>query len=241
VERPYYACPVCRWDTEAVRELRGAVYRGDGSVIEIVRGRLTDDVLQMAGDGLLDAVAQGVDGAVELASHCAAGLRDRSWWGDDELADQVEAALGRGATPLLRPLAVDVEELASFLEGDPIYGKARIDLKSGEIWPPRDDLEDDEVDDDEGRWLYVDQQGSHDGYRDMERFIATVTDPEIADRLEIAINGKGAFRRFKDVLSRWPEEFGRYVMLRDERQRGRARAWLAAEGYRPAGAAHLSP
>ena len=104
---------------------------------------------------------------------------------------------------------------------------------------PRDDLEDDEVDDDEGRWLYVDHQGSHDGYRDMERFIATVTNPEIADRLQIAITGKGAFRRFKDVLSRWPEEFGRYVMLRDERQRGRARAWLAAEGYRPAGAARL--
>lgn len=75
------------------------------------------------------------------------------------------------------------------------------------------------------------------GYRDMERFIATVTDPEITDRLEIAITGKGAFRRFKDVLSRWPDELGRYVMFRDERQRGRARAWLAAEGYRPAGTA----
>ena len=46
MERPYYAYPVCRWDTEAVRELRGTVYRGDGSVVEIVRGRLTDDVLQ---------------------------------------------------------------------------------------------------------------------------------------------------------------------------------------------------
>jgi Uncharacterised protein family (UPF0158) len=239
VERPYYACSVCRWGTEAVRQLRGAVYRGDGTIIEMLRGRLTDDVLQMAGDGLLDAVAQGVDGAVELASRCAAALRDRSWVGDDELADQLEAALGRGATPLLYPLAVDVEELASFLEGDPIYGEARIDLKSGEIWPPRDDLdEDDEVDDDD-RWLYIHHQGSHDGYRDMERFIATVADPEIADRLEIAITGKGAFRRFKDVLSRWPEELSRYVIFRDERQRGRARAWLVAEGYRPASAAHL--
>jgi hypothetical protein len=73
----------------------------------------------------------------------------------------------------------------------------------------------------------------------MERFIATVADPEIADRLEIAITGKGAFRRFKDVLSRWPEELGRYVIFRDECQRGRARAWLVAEGYRPAGAAHV--
>ena len=240
MERPYYACSVCRWGTEGVRQLRGAVYRGDGTIIEMLRGRLTDDVLQMAGDGLLDAVAQGVDGAVELASRCAAALRDRSWVGDDELADQLEAALGRGATPLLRPLAVDVEELASFLEGDPIYGEARIDLKSGEIWPPHDDLEEDDgVDDVEGPWRYIPHQGSHDGYRDMERFIATVADPEIADRLEIAIAGKGAFRRFKDVLSRWPEGLSRYAIFRDERQRGRARAWLVAEGYRPASAAHL--
>ncbi len=84
-------------------------------------------------------------------------------------------------------------------------------------------------------------QGSHDGYRDMELFIASVEDPAIADRLEIAITGKGAFRRFKDVLSRWPEELERYYLLRNERQRGRARAWLAAAGYRPAGTARPDP
>jgi hypothetical protein len=69
------------------------------------------------------------------------------------LADQIEASLGRGAIPLLRPPAVDAGELASLLEGDPIYGEARIDLKSGEIWPPRDDLEKDDEADDDGRWL----------------------------------------------------------------------------------------
>jgi hypothetical protein len=74
----------------------------------------------------------------------------------------------------------------------------------------------------------------------MERFIATVKDPEIADRLQIAITGKGAFRRFKDVLARWPEELARYFLLCEERQRGRARAWLAGKGYRPAAGSKLS-
>jgi uncharacterized protein UPF0158 len=41
----------------------------------------------------------------------------------------------------------------------------------------------------------------------------------------------GAFRRFKDVLSRWPEELRRWFAFSDERQRGRCRAWLADEGY----------
>jgi hypothetical protein len=113
------------WDEDAVKELRGAVYRGD-SVVELVRGRLTGDVLQLAGDGLLDAVFKDADGAIELAAQCAAALRKRWWDGDDELADQLEAALGKTATPMLRLLPVDVEELASILEGDPLYGEARI-------------------------------------------------------------------------------------------------------------------
>jgi len=52
-------------------------------------------------------------------------------------------------------------------------------------------------------------EGSRDGYRDMELFIGTVRDPGRADRLEIAISGRGAFRRFKDVLARWPGELDR--------------------------------
>ncbi|MBO0863655.1 MAG: hypothetical protein J2P16_01095 [Mycobacterium sp.] len=224
---------MAEWDANAVKALRGAVFRGDGSVLEIVRGRLTDDVLQLAGDGLLDALARDVEGAAELASHCAAALRERGWSGDEELAEQLQAALDQGATPLLRPLPVDLEQLASLLEGDLRWGGGRIDLKTGDCWPGDLEYEEEDADDDEDRWLYVDCVGSHDGYRDMELFIGTVDDPAIADRLEIAITGKGAFRRFKDVLSRWPEQLERYQRFSDERQRGRARAWLAAEGYRP--------
>jgi hypothetical protein len=232
---------VRQWDDKAIQALRMAVYAGDGSVVEVVRGRLTEEVLQLAGDGLLDAVIRNTDGAAELAAQCAAALRERGWEGDDDLADQLEAALGHGATPLLRPLPVDLEELSSLLEGDPLYGGGRIDLHTGECWPQSLEEDDDGGEDEEDRWLYVACQGSREGYRDMELFITTVADPAIADRLEIAITGRGAFRRFKDVLSRWPEELERYYLLANERQRGRARAWLAAEGYRPAGAATPQP
>jgi hypothetical protein len=44
----------------------------------------------------------------------------------------------------------------------------------------------------------------------MERFIASLDDEDIADRLAIAIDGRGAFRRFKDTLSRWPELMTRW-------------------------------
>jgi hypothetical protein len=66
----------------------------------------------------------------------------------------------------------------------------------------------------------------------MGDFIATLEDPAIADRLSIAIDGKGAFRRFRDLLNRWPEVATRWYAFSDDRQIGRARAWLADAGYR---------
>jgi uncharacterized protein UPF0158 len=68
----------------------------------------------------------------------------------------------------------------------------------------------------------------------MERFVDTIDDPDRRDRLEIALQGRGAFRRFKDVLARWPAELTRWHAFSDEHERGRARAWLADAGYRPA-------
>ena len=59
----------------------------------------------------------------------------------------------------------------------------------------------------------------------------TLRDPGRADRLAIAISGEGAFRRFKDVLARWPGQLDRWHAFSAERQRGRARAWLADAGY----------
>lgn len=223
------------WDRENLSTLRGALFRGDGSaIVEVVRNRLSDEVLQHAGDGLLNALEQGVPGAIELAAECSVGLRSRSWRGDSELAEQLEAALGRGGTPMLRTVPIDLELLSSFREGDPLWGDARLEVKTGEVRFDEEWVEQDE--DDEDRWLYVERIGSSYGYEDMEVFIATVTDPTKADLLESAINGKGAFRRFKDVLSRWPDERERYYLMSADRQLGRAREWLADRGFRPSGA-----
>lgn len=127
------------------------------------------------------------------------------------------------------------------MEGDPGSGGGRIDLTNGEVWhqvaidyavEAGEEAEDES--DDPDRWLWVHCEGSHEAYRDMKLFIDTVTDPGRADRLAIAIDGRGAFRRFKDVLGRWPDEMERWFTFSEERQRGRARAWLADAGYRVA-------
>jgi hypothetical protein len=228
-------------DSEARSALRSAVYCGDGpAIVRLLATGVPDEALQLAGDGLLAAYAQGVPGAKELVERCAAALREREWYGDDDLADQLEAAIGAAPTPMLRPLPTDLDELAGILEGDPMDGGGRIDLKTGDVWHRAaieyavEVGEEDPDESDDERWLWVNCEGSHDGYRDMEYFISTVEDPERADRLDIAISGRGAFRRFKDVLARWPGELERWYAFSEERQRGRARAWLAAAGFRPA-------
>ena len=223
-------------------ELRGAVYRGDGPAVVALVGDqlLPGDALQLIGDGLVVALALQTQGAADLAVACVRALRERGWDGDDELADQLGALLGTGPTPLLRPLPVDLEELAGVLEGDPTFGGGRLDLLTGQVWPQaaidyarETGEEDDDESDDADRWLWVHCEGSRAGYHDMVQFIGTIDDPDRADRLGIAIEGRGAFRRFKDVLARWPGELDRWYGYADDRQRGRARAWLADAGYRP--------
>jgi hypothetical protein len=97
--------------------------------------------------------------------------------------------------------------------------------------PLRSGEEDPEESDDPDRWLWLHPEGSRAGYRDMELFISEIDDAAVADRLWIAISGRGAFRRFKDTLSRWPELMSRWYAFSEDRQRGRARARLADRGY----------
>lgn len=222
-------------------QLRAAIYcRDHQAVVALLRTRpWPQTALQLIGDGMIALLNQHPDDeATGLARDCAVALWGRGWVGDEELADQLDALLGVAATPALRPLPVDLEELATVLEGDPLTGNGRLDLTTGEVWPAvvieySQDLGDDDADDDPDRWLPIDNLGSRGGYRDMQEFIGTIGDPDRADRLEIAIEGRGAFHRFKNTLARWPTDLQRWHDFSDERQRGRARAWLAQEGYHP--------
>jgi hypothetical protein len=65
-------------------------------------------------------------------------------------------------------------------------------------------------------------------YEDMADFAAAVTDERAGRRLERAIQGKGAFRRFKDELHEGhPGLLSAWHSFRDARARRRAVQWLA--------------
>jgi hypothetical protein len=231
-------------DEERLRKLRGAVYRGDGeAVVELLGAEGPIDALQLAGDGALVAIAEGMEAASKMARRCVDDLHARNWEGDKLLAAELESALGAAPSSGLRPLPVDLDELGDTLEGDPERGGGRLDLRSGDVWPEPvyGDPWDEEDADDEDRWLYFVSEGSSAGYADMEDFIATVRDERLARTLETAIRGRGAFRRFRDVLDETAVECGRWMTFSDERRRGRARQWLAEHRLRPVPASGVAP
>jgi hypothetical protein len=67
----------------------------------------------------------------------------------------------------------------------------------------------------------------------MEEFIASVDNPRVRAVLDDAIRGRGAFRRFKDALSRYSDERQRWFDFKAARLEARARVWLTEEGCEP--------
>lgn len=234
---------------EGRQRLRAAVRGGDAAAImAALEDRDVVQCPQVSGDALVLALSAQVERAWPLAERCVEILRERDWAGDVELANELQAVLG--ATPIgsqtLLAVPVDLDDVVDALRGDAVCGGGRLDLRSGEVIlnPPFDGpalgLDDDdgceeqEYESDSDRWLAIEGLGSQTGYRDMERFIATCHDARTADLLSRAIDGKGAFRRFRITLESWPELENSWYRYDEERWRGRAREWLADAGYRPA-------
>lgn len=94
-----------------------------------------------------------------------------------------------------------------------------LDLETGEVVTivdsrPEDDEKRLEIRRSSGRFVHLDPASSREQYRWMERFVASVEDGALKDRLILAIDGKGAFRRFKDVLLSYPVERDRWFQYR---------------------------
>jgi hypothetical protein len=96
--------------------LRIATFGGDGpAIVSALRDQLPLECLQAAGTALLVALARGAPRGIRDRQRCCAALRDRGATGDDELAIELEVAMGRAPEHRLTPVPVDLEELALVL------------------------------------------------------------------------------------------------------------------------------
>jgi len=226
---------------ETLREARRVLYGGDGALaLATAQAAGLNGPVQQVGELVLLALDHDAARAGEFAAKCSGVLRVRGWDGDQELADAIDVARGVVASDAeaLRELAVDLEQLADLIDAGPDSAGGRLDLTTGEVWPEfafEDTFtKDEDADEDPDRWLHVWPSGSRRAYEDMVDFTATRESGRLCARLESALGGRGAFRRFKDVLMDWPEDREDWFMFSEDRSRGRAREWLADVGYRPA-------
>ena len=86
---------------------------------------------------------------------------------------------------------------------------------------------------DTSRFIAIPEADSRAGYEDMVAFIDTVSNQHLQELLEVAIQGRGAFRRFKDVLAKHPQERERWFRFHDQRVQQRVLDWLDEEGITP--------
>lgn len=80
------------------------------------------------------------------------------------------------------------------------------------------------------RFLEIPQVESREAYQDMVDFADTVDDDHLQELLYVALNGRGAFRRFKDVLLAYSDERERWFTFSAQCWRKRIDDWLNDEG-----------
>jgi hypothetical protein len=67
----------------------------------------------------------------------------------------------------------------------------------------------------------------------MAAFVETVADRRLREMLDLALDGRGAFRRFKAVLSDHPVERERWFAFRQEHLDQDMKEWLAENDIEP--------
>jgi Uncharacterised protein family (UPF0158) len=141
-----------------------------------------------------------------------------------------------GATTGPLPLdLVDVRSVAEALDDGDHDTVWWYDPSTGQVEPGvsewiADDFDD--VDEPADRGLLpIDSAGSRAAYDDMVTFASAVGDRRAGDLLERALEGRGAFRRFRDTLHEFADLVGPWSAFAQARSETRAIDWLASEGH----------
>jgi len=129
------------------------------------------------------------------------------------------------------PITINWSDLEIAFERNSPEQESFLDLENGDLLSILEGEPDaaarrKKVADNPERFLRVDPASSREQYRWMERFVASVADLALRERLLVAIDGKGAFRRFKDVLLAYPAERERWFSYRSDLLHFHMQTWL---------------
>lgn len=134
----------------------------------------------------------------------------------------------------MRKVKANLSELIDAFDNCQIGYEYYLDTKTGELLLVSDEFMDtgeteeiyERLDDEPERYLSIPTESSREGYQDMVAFTESLEDENLKEKLWIALNGRGAFRRFKDVLLDYPEKREEWFKFQNERLEKRVMEWL---------------
>ena len=154
---------------------------------------------------------------------------------------------------MTRRIEIDFEEITMAMEDSREFNEFFLDTRTGDLevipsellgWESYDEeaiselpeWEQDlipvvrEIEEGSDRYQPVPHVPSHDVYDLMVVFAETVQDQQLRRLLRVALDGRGAFRRFKDVLSDYPQEQERWFAMKEAAMNEHVREWLSGLG-----------
>lgn len=146
-----------------------------------------------------------------------------------ELAQDGKGGAPSGRSP--RPVPIDWEALEDAFENNASEVHSYLHLRSGEVLRVVDGVADPQMHARiaaDATYIRVEPVSSREQYRWMERFIQMLAPTPLRDELALSIDGRGAFRRFKDVLMVNAAEREQWFSFRSDRLRVFVTAWLEA-------------
>ncbi len=149
----------------------------------------------------------------------------------------------------MRRLRVDLEDIAMAMETQMSEHESYLDTETGDVAIVPHELQGEEIFDEDyveglpqweqdlvplvreildgsGRYAAIPTAPSYEEYDLMVEFAESVSDPRLRNLLSVALDGRGAFGRFKRVLRDHPKEQELWFRMRDEFSTERVREWL---------------
>ena len=119
-----------------------------------------------------------------------------------------------------------IDEILFFMEDQ--HGEFVLDTLEGIVINTEHEIPDD-YESDENRYISLPEWGPSEGFRLMEQFTAGLRNALVREELSAALDrGRGVFRAFKDILTRYPETEKLWYGFKDREMKRVVTGWYNA-------------
>ena len=221
----------------------------EGERVSVLKRPVSDFALSVRSANILRR--EKVTSIEELISHTEEEVREWSDRGMKAFTELAELVRELGLRFGMRRKKVEIAEIAEAMEIDRVTNEYFLDRDTGEVvivpeeihfaistdTLDQDDMTDWErdfmaiaraIEEASGRYAWIPRAEAREIYELMLDFASSREDEDLRRLLDVALDGKGAFGRFKRVLADYPEEREEWFRIKDDAITAMARDWMSS-------------